>query len=251
MNRLAGVVLLLVVAASQVQAQSTSADLRDTVQGTVDIQKRTQEERNAWATEQAELEARYRTAKANVRYLAEHISVREREVVGLEESTAELERRMHESRLLQTSLQDTLNVIMARLEGSVARDLPFLRDEREHRLASLGEEFARPEVTGAEKLRRLLEAMQVEMEYGKTVDVSQEEILLDGEPIFVDVLRVGRLALFWRTPDGAKTGTFDRATWTWVELPDKYGRTIARAIEMASRIRPVQLIALPLGRIRP
>ena len=251
MSRLAAVVLLLVVAASQVQGQSASDGLRNTVQGTVDIEKQTQEERNAWATEQAELEGRYRTAKANVRYLAEHISVREREVVGLEESTAELERRMHESRLLQTSLQDTLNVIMARLEGSVASDLPFLQDERERRLASLGEEFARPEVTGAEKLRRLIEAMQVEMEYGKTVEVSQDEILLAGEPIFVDVLRVGRLALFWRTPDGAKTGTFDRATWMWVELPDRYARTIARAIEMASRMRPVELIALPLGRIRP
>jgi len=251
MSKLVGIVLLLVVAPSQVQAQSASADLRDTVQGTVDIQKQTQEERDAWATEQAELEARFRAAKANVAYLAAHISAQEREVVGLEESTAELERRTHEARLLQTSLQDTLNIIMARLEDSVASDLPFLRDEREHRLASLGEEFARPEVTGAEKLRRLLEAMQVEMEYGKTVDVNQDEILLDGEPIFVDVLRVGRLTLFWRTPDGAKTGTFDRATWTWVELPDKYGHTIARAIEMASRIRPVQLIALPLGRIRP
>jgi hypothetical protein len=91
----------------------------------------------------------------------------------------------------------------------------------------------------------------VETEYGKSVEVNQAEIELQGAPIFVDVLRVGRLSLFWRTPDGAKAGTFDRATWSWVELPDRYNRTIGEAMDMASRVRPVQLIALPLGRIQP
>ena len=249
MRRTALVALLVVLIVGQLLAQSSADDVRETVQGTVELDQRTQEERDAWASEQAELEARYRTAKANIAYLSDRIAGEEKAVAGLTESIEELERRMHEARLLQSSLQDTLDTVLVRFEEFVGSDLPFLTDERERRLDELRRELARPEVTGAEKLRRLLEALQIETEYGKSAEVEQQEITLDGEPIFVDVLRVGRVSLFWRTPDGDRAGTFDRGSWEWVELAPSYGRTIGNAIEMASRIRPVQLIDLPLGRV--
>jgi hypothetical protein len=243
--------MVVLAVGGRLAAQSTSEDMRGTVQGTVDIEKDTQERREAWAEDEAELEARYRTAKANVAYLGERIAGERKTVAALEESVAELERRMNEASVLQASLGDTLDATMAQLEEFVANDLPFLTDERARRLEVLRRDLARPEVAGAEKLRRLLEALQVETEYGKSVEVNQQEIELEGEAIFADVLRVGRVSLFWRTPDGEKIGTFDRATWRWVELPDRYSRPITEGIEMASRLRPVQLTALPLGRILP
>ncbi len=250
MRRMVLVALLLVLVVGQLPAQSSSDDVRETVEGTIDIDQETQEERDTWASERAELEARYRTAKANIAYLTERVASEEKAVAGLTESVEEFERRMYEADLLQSSLQDTLDTIMGRLEEFVTLDLPFLTDERGRRLEVLGRELARPEVTGAEKLRRLLEALQIETEYGKAVEVDQQEIALAGAPIFVDVLRIGRVSLFWRTPDGDRAGTFDRASWEWVELPPSYGRTIGSAIEMASRIRPAQLIDLPLGRVQ-
>ena len=250
MKRAVLVALLLVLMVEQPLAQSSVDDVRETVQGTVDIDQRTQKERDAWASEQAGLEARYRTAKANIAYLAERMAGEEKAVAGLTESIEELERRERESKLLRSNLQDTLDAIMSRLEEFVAQDLPFLTDERERRLGVLCRELTRPEVTGAEKLRLLLEALQVETEYGKSVEVNQQEIMLEGTSMFADVLHVGRVSLFWQTPDGEKVGTFDRGSWEWVELPASYGRTIGDAIEMASRIRPVELIALPLGRVQ-
>jgi hypothetical protein len=244
------VALLLILVMGQLLAQSSSEGVRETVRGTVELDQRTQEERDAWANEQAEFEARYRTAKANIAYLNERIAGEEQAVAGLTESIGELERRMNEAKLLQSSLQDTLNTVMTRLETFVDEDLPFLTEERERRLEVLRRELARPEVAGAEKLRRLLEALQIETEYGKSVEVNQQEILVEGDAIFADVVRVGRVSLFWRTPDGDRAGTFDQGSWEWVELPPSYGRTIGNAIEMASRIRPVQLIELPLGRIQ-
>lgn len=249
MRRTGLAVLLAVSMVGPLLAQSTGEDPKTTVEGTVEIDRRTQEERDAWVSEQAELEARYRTAKANIAYLTERIASEEKAAAGLSESIEELERRMLEAKLLQSSLQDTLDVVMTRLTEFVEQDVPFLTDERERRLDSLSRELARPEVAGAEKLRRLLEALQIETEYGKSVEVEQQEIVLDGVPVFADVLRVGRVSLFWRTPDGDKAGTFDRGIWEWVELPDKHGRPIGIAIEMASRIRPVQLMELPLGRV--
>ncbi|MBN2564713.1 MAG: DUF3450 domain-containing protein [Candidatus Eisenbacteria bacterium] len=250
MSRTVLAALLLVLAVGQIPAQSSGDGVREIVQGTVDLDQKTQEERDAWANEQAELEARYRTAKANIAYLNERISSEEKAVAGLTASIDELDRRMHEARLLQSSLQDTLNTVFARLSEFVDQDIPFLTEERARRLEVLGRELARPEVTGAEKLRRLLEALQIETEYGKSVEVEQQEITIDGTAVFADILRVGRVSLFWRTPDGERAGTFDRGSWTWMELPSSYNRTIGNAIEMASHIRPVQLIDLPLGRVQ-
>jgi len=244
-------VLALLVAVGVLRAQTPSEDLRSTVKGTVDIEKTTQDQREAWAEEKASLEARYRTAKANVKYLTERIAIEKERETAVLASVGELERRMREARVLDASLGDTLNVVMRRLDAFVAADLPFMVDERRERLDALREELARPDVAGAEKLRRLLEALTVETEYGKSVEVGQERVALEGDTVYVDVLRVGRVSLFCRTPDGEEVGAFDPATRRWVPLPGRYDRNIARAIEMATRLRPVQLIALPLGRIEP
>jgi len=250
MRRLWWVALIMIVAVGQLLAQSASDELRETVGGTVEIEKETQGRRDDWAEEQAALEARYRTARANIRYLGERIASEEKQAAALEESISELERRLVEAKELQSGLQDTLDVAAARLRRFVEHDVPFLVDERARRLDGLDRELSSPEVAGAEKLRRLLEAMMVETEYGKTAEVTQDEIEVDGEQVFADVLRVGRVSLFWRTPDGERVGTFDEASWEWVELPERHAHNIEMAIEMASRIRPVQLITLPLGRVQ-
>jgi hypothetical protein len=250
MGRLAIIALLAVLTATLLQAQSDSGDLEETAGETVQIEQETQAERDAWAAEQAELEARYRTAKANVRYLGERIVVESKKQAALEESNAELSRRLEEAHLLQSSLQDTMNVIMARFEDFVARDLPFLPEERERRLTHLRDMLAKPDVTGAEKVRLLFEALRIEAEYGSTVEVNRTDVEVDGEPIFADVLKVGRVSLFWRTPDGERSGTFDPATRSWIELERRYDPAIKETIEMATNMRPIELIALPLGRVQ-
>jgi hypothetical protein len=251
MGRLAIIALLVVLAATLLRAQSGSDGLKETAGETVQIERDTQAQRDAWASEQAELEARYRTAKANVRYLGERIVVEQKKQSALEESIFELSKRLDEAHLLQSSLQDTMNVILTRFEDFVERDLPFLPAERERRVEGLREVLAKPDVTGAEKVRLLFEALRIEAEYGSTVEVNRSEVEVDGEAIFADILKVGRVSLFWRTPDGQRSGTFDPATRQWVELERKYDPAIKETIEMATHMRPIELIALPLGRVQP
>jgi hypothetical protein len=244
------VVLLLIFAAPLLLAQSEE-DLKKKVEGTVEIQKKTQQQQDDWAAEKSGLEARYRTAKANVEYLIQRKAVQEKKAQALRDAVAELDRRLIEADRLQASLQDTLNTTLNRLETWLDYDLPFLMTERKARIETVREELAQPDITGAEKLRRLLEVLQVETGYGNTVEVVQDRIELEGDTIFVDVLRLGRVSVFWRTPDGESVGEYDRATAKWVKLSGKYNRTIGAAMDMAARIRPVELIALPLGRIQP
>ena len=74
---------------------------------------------------------------------------------------------------------------------------------------------------------------------------------MDGEPVFANVFRLGRMSIFWKTPDGTRVGEYDRVNDRWVELPRSYARRISAAVEMADRQRPIELIQLPVGRISP
>ncbi len=232
-------------------AQNEKEKVDETVEETITIEHRTQARRDEWSKEKSDLILRLRTARVNVQYLTERKVFEQRKADALAGSIAELERRLDESSRLQADLQDTLNVILGRLEDRVASDLPFLPEERRARLTKLRGEIVNPETIGAEKLRRLLEALVIETNYGNTVEVTQAEIDLEGEKLFVDVLRLGRISIFWRTTDGKRAGQYDIATGGWVELPGNYHRNIGEAMEMASRMRPIEVISLPLGRIQP
>jgi seryl-tRNA synthetase len=251
MVRLGFAAILLALAVSPLYAQTQPNELEKKVGEAVQIHQETQVKQDAWEKEKAALTARYRTAKASIDYLNERKSAQQKTLAGLEANIAELERRMKESTRLQASLQDTLGTILARLDTWVQQDLPFLQKERQTRIASLKDEIRRPDIEGSEKLRRVLEALQVEAGYGSTVEVEPQEIQIGDENLYVDVLRVGRVSLFWRTPEGKRVGEFDRATNRWVELPGKYRRNIKTAIEMANRLRNVDVVTLPLGRIEP
>ncbi len=241
--------LLGCLAAAAARAQAP--DVRGTVDGTLGIQQQTQARKDDWAQQAGTLQSRYRTAKADVAYLEARRDFQAGQVQAIEARIAEFERRLGEAVRLRNGIGDTLSVILGRLETHVARDLPFLPEERARRLESLKAELARPDVSSAEKLRRLLEALQVEAGYGGTVEVGEQVIGLDGSPLSVDVLKIGRLSLFWRTPDGKRVGEYDRASAGWRELPRKHARSIGMAMDMAARIRPTELIALPLGRVTP
>ena len=237
--------------AAPATAQDPGREARETVAGTVELRRDTQASGDAWTRERSQLLDRYRSLQSEIVYLEQRTEADGERVAAKQARADELRRRLAESTRLEASLQDTLDVIFGRLESWVVADAPFLPDERESRLVSLRGELSRPEASPGEKLRRLLEALQVETGYGTTVEVYQDRITTGGEELFVDVLRIGSLALFWRTPDAARVGWYDPAARTWTELPGRHRRNIGLAMEMASRMRPVELISLPLGRIAP
>ncbi len=225
--------------------------LTDTVQKTVDTHQQTQKQQQAWAEEKSDLAALYRSEKAQVEYLEKKKAFEEKEVFELDKGIAELERRMVESVRLNENLQDSLNAVVSQLESWINRDVPFLLEERHERIASVREAIAKPDVMPAEKLRRVLEALQVEANYGNVAEVSQEKIKVGDEDVFADVIRVGRVSIFWRSPDGKRVGEYNRGSKSWVELDNKHVRTINDLRDMVLRVRSTKVVSLPLGRIQP
>jgi len=241
------VVLAMVLTGATLQAQ----DVPTTVDETIETRLLTQQEKDQWSAEKAQLVQRFRAAQANVTWLENRRGDELARVEALEGRVAEFQRRLGEADRLEGSMQDSLEVVLDRLADSIDRGLPFLPTERAARLEQVRAELAKPDVSSAEKLRRLLEALQIEASYAASVEVYQDRIQVDAQDVHADILRLGRLSLFWRTPDGARVGVYDPAAGVWTELSGAHKRRITRAMEMATRMRPVEIIDLPLGRITP
>lgn len=245
------VCLVALFLGAPVRAETPAEAVKSTVSGTVEIRQETQRQEDRWAAEKAGLEARYRSTKSRNDALEKQTALWQQKVDVLQGQVDELKRRIEESDRLEANLHKVLEEVLNRLEAWVQQDLPFLPEERAHRLGLLEESLAQTDSSGAEKLRTLFEALLVECEYGDTVEVYEQRIQVDGEAVFANIFRLGRLSIFWRTPDGERVGEYDRVSNRWVELPKKYARGISAAVDMAEKRRPVELLRLPVGRMNP
>ncbi len=132
------------------------------------------------------------------------------------------------------------------LENFVALDVPFLPKERAERIASLRRTMIRSDVTNATKYRQIMEAYQVENEYGRTIEAYRDEIEIGGQATVVDMLRFGRVALVYQTLDDAHTGVWSQETRSWQELPAGYAPKIDAGVRIARKLEPPDLIEIPL-----
>ena len=64
----------------------------------------------------------------------------------------------------------------------------------------------RADVSVAEKFRGVLEAYNIELQYGRGIDTYRGTIDINGTARDVDFLRVGRIALVYQSTDGAFSG---------------------------------------------
>ena len=148
---------------------------------------------------------------------------------------------------LKQQLEPQLEVWYAMLEQQVFSDLPFDFDERKRRLAFLRSAMDKNELPLAERFRRLLEVISIEVAYGYGQQVNQDVIVIDEKPMQVNLLRLGRLAWFYMTPDEQQFGWFDRTTRQWNSIPinEQGDLRLAMAITMNKQI--AEIVNVPLG----
>ena len=132
------------------------------------------------------------------------------------------------------------------LDRFIELDQPLLLVERKARLAALRENLNRSNVTLGEKYRRVIEAYQIEAEYGRSIEAYEGSLTLDGRDLTVDFLRVGRLALYYVSLDGSEAGLWDPAEKKWHDLSDEYLSLLDFALRVARKQAPPNLLQLPL-----
>ncbi|WP_419604457.1 DUF3450 domain-containing protein, partial [Thiolapillus sp.] len=132
------------------------------------------------------------------------------------------------------------------LEKFVALDVPFLPEERAKRIAGLKALLDRADVTVSEKYRRIMEAYQVEMEYGRTIEAYTDDLSVNGKKRSVDFLRIGRMTLMYQTLDKKETAVWDNKKRAWQILPEEYRKPTMLGLRIARKQAPPDLIKLPV-----
>ncbi len=134
-------------------------------------------------------------------------------------------------------MQDMLST----LGQFVDLDMPFLLDERHERIKKLNDMMPRADVTVSEKFRRIVEAYQIEIDYGRTIESYTAS--LNGKD--VAFLRVGRVALLYQTPDGKDTGYWDRGKKDWV-ADNSYTDGVKEGLKVARKQTAPDLLIVPI-----
>jgi DNA repair ATPase RecN len=147
----------------------------------------------------------------------------------------------------QRSIVPLMLKMIDTLDKFVALDLPFLLEERQQRVSSLKEIMDRPDVTLPDKYRRIMEAYQIEMEYGRTIETFTDTVKIDSKEYTVDILRVGRLLMAFQTLDGNTSGLWNKDLKKWEKLPAEYNRSINLGLQISKKQAPPELIKLPVN----
>ena len=139
-----------------------------------------------------------------------------------------------------------MNNMVETYEKLVDVSLPFLPDEREQRAKFLRETIDRADVPASEKFRQVLDAYMTELSYGNTIEAYNDTIKVDGAEIEVAVLRLGRIGLYYQSPDRTHTGRWNPEAGSWESLGSNYRNEIYQAIRVANKLTAPNLLTVPL-----
>lgn len=128
----------------------------------------------------------------------------------------------------------------------ISADLPFLPEERADRLAMLQDLLSRADVSLAEKYRRILEAYQIESDYGRTLEAWRGELPVEGSSRSVEFLRLGRVMLYYQTLDAHESGWWNPQANRWEVLDSSARRPLTQAIAIARQQQAPDYLVLPV-----
>jgi len=210
-NKFAAVGLLSLAAVGAAVAQETAGD------------------RYARALAETAITTRYNAQ------LEQQLRSQEQEITALEQQIGALD-------ATALDVQPMLQRMYDDLVQFVQNDLPFFKEERTERIARLTELMQNVDATASEKFRRLIEAYQIEMEYGRTM-TAYRETLEDGR--VAEMVRLGRVALMYRVIDTGEVGYWDKDMKQFIADPDSRSG-IEEALSIAKEERAPDLIVIPV-----
>lgn len=154
---------------------------------------------------------------------------------------------MEQVSIIERQISPLMSRMIDTLETFVSLDVQFLPTERSERIAGLKQMMERADVSVSEKFRRVLEAYQVEVEYGRTIEAYNGLLTIDGSERDVDFLRIGRVSLVYQTRDGQKLGMWNNETKGWDVLPADYRTNINKGLRIARKQLAPDLIIVPVA----
>ena len=159
-----------------------------------------------------------------------------------------LKKQLNEIEVTEKAIVPHLLSMIDWLDNFVAEDIPFHTEERQQRLAYLKSSMIDPNISLPERYRRVLEAYQIESEYGYTIESYPHKINIAGGKLHVNLLRTGRVGLYYQSDDGQRSGYWNPDKSAWEIAPDDVEGEIKKGMLIAQKQRPHSLLILPIVR---
>lgn len=239
--------LTVVMSASMATAQSLEKPIEERVKANesgAESQKRVEE----IATATDGLIGEYRLTMKKIESLDIFNNQLRSVVQSQDEELASLQRQIDGVEEVSRSVTPLMLKMIDSLDKFVAVDVPFDLEKRKDRVNQLRVLMRRSDVADAERYRRILEAYQIENDYGRTIETYPGTVTRDGTEVPVSYLRVGRIALMYKTDDGAEVGFWNSATKAFEPLGSDYLGWVSQALRVAKKQAAPELIKVPLPR---
>jgi hypothetical protein len=196
--------------------------------------------------ETSELLAQYRTALKQIDAIDLYNGQMRNLITSQEVELASLADQLDRVEAVGRSVTPLMMRMIDTLEEFVELDVPFLIDERRERVQNLREVMNRADVSTAGKFRQIMEAYQIENDFGRTIEAYRSTLDLDGRETRVDFLRFGRIALVFQSLDETQAGVWDQASRSWLPLDSSHRSSIRAGLRIARKQSAPDLIELPL-----
>jgi chromosome segregation ATPase len=187
----------------------------------------------------------YRRAMADAESHSAYAAQLTRQVASQQEELAEIQRQLDEVETTSRAIVPLEQKMLATLKEFVRLDIPFLLEERTARVETLEKMMDRADVSISEKYRRIVEAYQVEMDYGRTIESYEGQLAGDGEARTAAFLRVGRLSLLYQTLDGEETGYWDATQRRW-QVDNHYAHAFKVGVAVARKLTAPDMLHIPV-----
>lgn len=234
----------VLVASGNVLAQSVD-DVLKAVDRRLNLAQQSQERVNDIVEGARSLTDQYRSINKEVDGLKVYNRLMAAQTSGQDATLEDISISMDQVDVINRQIFPLMERMIDSLEQSVKLDVPFLMTERTNRIEALKDILARSDVSVAEKFRKVMEAYQIENDYGSSSEWYAETISIDGGPREFNVLRIGRVGLYFQSDDSRITGRWDHVNREWV-IDDSGRNEIRKGLRMAKQLIAPELILIPL-----
>jgi len=225
---------------------TTLADIFVVAERINDQAKASQARVDELTEETRDLYDEYRTTLKEIEGLRIYNRQLERQIAGQEQEMAEISENMDKITDVQRQVTPLMDRMVTGLEQFIDKDMPFRVQERTDRILRLREILDRADIAVSEQFSQVLNAYQIENDYGRTIDAYSGKVEVDGNERVADILHIGRIAVVYQTSDGAETGYWNEAAGRWEVLDDAYQASVRNGIRMARKQASLNLLPVPV-----
>ena len=235
----------VVVVTGSVFAQSVDQILRAD-QRRIDLAQESQERINEVVERTRSLEDQYRAINKEIDGLRVYNRLMTAQTNGQKATLEDIALSMDQVDVINRQIFPLMEKMIDGLEQSISLDIPFLKSERENRVSTLKDIMERSDVSVAEKFRKVMEAYQIENDYGSSSEWYKEELEIGGKVREYNMLRVGRIGLYFQSDDTSETGWYNQSTGGYEMLDNENRNEIRKGLRIARQLVAPELVLIPL-----